>query len=237
MNKQKTFATFSILFLLIPSVVIFGAIFFKEKFYSWLSLCVAILSCLPLFYAYERRDVSSQEQTVLAVLVAISALGRFVFAWIPGFKPVTALTVIAAVWLGKEAGFIVGSLSAVISNFYFGQGPWTPFQMFAWGAIGFFAGVLSKPLSKNKILLCVYGAFAALFYSATMDTWTVIWADNAFAISRFFAAFIASAPVTAEYAVSNIIFLIILSKPFGDKLFRLKKKYGLFLQKEKPKGF
>lgn len=231
MNKLKTPLTITIFLVFIPVVVILGSILFREKAYAWISVCVALLSCLPLFYAFERKEVSSQEQTVLAVLIAISAIGRFVFAWLPGFKPVTALTVIVAVWLGKEAGFVVGSLSAVVSNFYFGQGPWTPFQMFAWGLIGLMAGLLAKPLQNNKILLCIYGIFAAVFYSAVMDTWTVIWADGTINLSRLTATLLASVPTTVEYAVSNAIFLFLLSKPFGDKLSRIKKKYGLFLTK------
>lgn len=228
MRKQKSIITVCLLLIAVPIVVILGTVVFKEKHYAWLSLCTAILSCIPLFFAFERKESSSRELTVLAVMIAISAAGRFIFAWLPGFKPVTAITVIVAVWLGKEAGFVVGSLSAVVSNFYFGQGPWTPFQMFAWGLLGFLAGILAKPLKKNKLLLCIFGALAGVLYSLTMDIWTTLWADGSFNVSRYIASVISALPVTAEYAVSNIIFLLILAKPIGDKLERIKRKYGLF---------
>lgn len=229
MNKRKNILTALIFLIAIPAVIISGVVFFREKSYAWLSLCIAVFSCVPLFYCFERKESSAKEITVLAVMIAISVAGRFVFAWLPGFKPVTAITVIAAIWLGKEAGFVVGSLSAVVSNFYFGQGPWTPFQMFAWGLIGFIAGILANPLKKNKILLCIFGALAGILFSLTMDIWSVIWFDSGFNLSRYIAIITASLPSTVEYSVSNVIFLLLLAKPIGEKLERIKKKYGLFI--------
>lgn len=229
LKKIKNPLTFCLLLAAIPSAVILGGFMFKEKYYAWISLCIAVLSCLPLFYCFERRESSSKELVILAVLTALSVIGRFVFAWLPGFKPITAITVIVAIWLGKESGFVVGSVSAVISNFYFGQGPWTPFQMFAWGFIGLLAGMLSKQLKKSRILLCIYGAFAGVLYSLIMDVWATLWADGTFNTGRYLASLISALPITVEYAVSNIIFLLLLSKPIGNKLERLRKKYGLFL--------
>ena len=94
MRRYKTPITAGILFLAIPVVVIFGALMFREKYYAWISLCVAFLSCLPSFYSFENKESTSKELAVLAVMVALSAIGRFVFAWLPGFKPVTAITII-----------------------------------------------------------------------------------------------------------------------------------------------
>ena len=125
------------------AVVFGGALMFRGKHYAWISLCVSVLVLVPVFRSFEKRDTSSKELVVLCVMIALSAAGRFIFAWLPGFKPVTAITVITAMWIGRDAGFAVGALSAAVSNFYFGQGPWTPFQMLAWGLIGFSAGVLA----------------------------------------------------------------------------------------------
>lgn len=227
-KRKKEIFSYLLLSVVIPGIVLGGAAVFRGRYYAWLSLCVAGLACIPSFLSFERRESSAKEMTVLAVTVALSVAGRFVFAWLPGFKPVTAITVIAALWLGKNSGFLIGSLSAVISNFYFGQGPWTPFQMFAWGIIGFIAGSLSGPLRKSRALLCVFGAFAGILFSVIMDIWTVLWADGTFNLSRYAAALISALPVTAEYAISNVIFLLVLTKPIGEKLQRIKKKYGLF---------
>lgn len=227
--KRRDGITLCLFLLLIPAVIVVGALLFREKYYAWLSLCVAVIAVIPLFYAFECRESSSKELTVLAVLIAISAAGRFIFAWLPGFKPITAITVIVAVWLGKEAGFVVGALSAVVSNMYFGQGPWTPFQMFAWGLLGLLAGLLAGPLRRHRVALCVCGALAGVLFSLTMDIWTTLWADNALNLSRYGATVVAALPITAEYAVSNVIFLLLLAKPIGEKLERIKRKYGLFV--------
>ena len=98
-------------------------------------------------------------------MVALSVTGRF----IPFFKPVTALTVLTAVYLGGEAGFLCGALSAVISNFWFGQGPWTPFQMLAWGMIGLFAGLLASPLKRSRIRLSSTACCPHHFFIMTSD--------------------------------------------------------------------
>lgn len=217
-----------LLLLFIPLIVLGGALLFQEKHYAWIALCVAVLSCLPLFFCFEHKASAAKELTVLAVLVAVSAAGRFAFAWVPGFKPVTAVTVIAAMYLGREAGFVVGSLSAVVSNFYFGQGPWTPFQMFAWGFLGFLAGVLADPLKRRKVWMCLYGVLAGVLFSAVMDVWTTLWADGTFRLARYLASCISALPFTVEYAVSNVAFLLLLAKPIGEKLERIKRKYGLF---------
>ncbi len=228
-RKLKNHTTFILLILLVPALVIIGGVVFKEKYYAWIALCVAVISCVPIFYCYERRDATSSELVILAVLVALSVVGRFVFAWVPAFKPVTAITIITAVWLGKESGFMVGAMSAVISNMYFGQGPWTPFQMFAWGMIGLIAGVTGKILKKNKVWLCIYGAVAGVLFSLIMDVWTTLWAEGTFNLMRYQTAVITAMPVTIMYGVSNVVFLLMLAKPMGQKLERIKKKYGLFL--------
>ena len=227
MNKKRLLTIF-ILLVAIPLTVYFGGVVFREKYYAWLSLCVALLACLPLFFCFERKEATSAELAVISVLVAISVIGRFAFVWLPAFKPITAITVISAVWLGKEAGFAVGALSAVISNFYFGQGPWTPFQMFACGFIGFVAGVFGQKLRNNKVLMCIYGAFSGIIYSLAMDVWTTVWAENIFNTTRYFATVVTSLPTTIGYAVANGVFIFLLAKPLGNKLSRIKKKYGLF---------
>ena len=130
-------------------------------------------------------------------------------------------------YLGGEAGFLTGSLSAVISNFYFGQGPWTPFQMFAWGMIGLVAGFLAEPLQKNRVLLMVYGAIAGIFYSLLMDVWSMLWLNGQFSFAVYVGAIVTAIPYTIVYAVSNCIFLWLFAKPFGEKLSRVKIKYGV----------
>ena len=224
---MKKWLGYGILCLLIPAVVLGGALIFRDRQYAYITLCVAVLSCLPFFLHFERSANDVKRLILIAVMVALSVAGRMLFAPLQHFKPVTALVIITAMYFGSEAGFLTGALSAVLSNFYFGQGPWTPFQMFSWGMIGFFSGLLAPLLRRSRIALCIWGGIGGVLYSFLMDIWTVLWADGYFNLPRYFAAIASAVPVTAVYVVSNILFLLVLAKPIGKLLARMKTKYSL----------
>lgn len=224
---KKKILTYVVLCILIPAVVIGGAILFEDRQYAWISLCVAILSCIPFFLRFERREADTKRLILIACMTALSVLGRIVFAPVPAFKPVTAMVVITAMYFGCEAGFLTGSLSAVISNFYFGQGPWTPFQMFSWGIVGLLAGLIAEPLKKSRLALALYGIASGVLYSFLMDIWTVLWENGSFQFSRYLAALVSAIPFTVVYAVSNVVFLLLFARPIGKILERLKAKYAL----------
>lgn len=193
------------------------------------SVMIAFLCCVPLFLSFEKRAPSARELVIVACMTAFSAAGRVIFAPLPFFKPVTAITVLSGMYLGSQAGFMVGALSAVISNIYFGQGAWTPFQMLCWGLIGLAAGAKRlRPILDKTAALCVFGVISGVLYSACMDIWTALSMDGTLVLSRWLAAVAAAAPVTAVYAVSNVIFLLVLKKPVGKRLERLKTKFGIF---------
>ena len=231
MKNQKTvrkILTGCILFLLIPAVIALGVWLLRDRKYNLISMAVALLSCVPFFVRYEKGKNSARETVVIAVMTAFSVVGRLIFTPIPGFKPVSAVTIITGIALGPEAGFLVGSLSAIVSNIFFGQGPWTPFQMFVWGMIGFLSGVIFRKREKpNKILLCTVGALSGVLFSLVMDIWTTLTIDGGFLPSRYLAAIVSALPFMVVYAASNVIFLLILTKPFLEKLNRLKIKYGI----------
>ena len=209
-------------FVIIPILAIFGSTVFDEKKHIFVSLSVAALSVVLFITGFEKKQTGTRRQVLVSIMIALSVVGRF----IPFFKPVTAITVITAIYLGGEAGFLVGSFSALLSNFYFGQGPWTAFQMLAFGLIGLFAGFLREPLQKSKTALLIYGVLSGVVFSFIMDVWTVLWYNGSFSISLYLAAFTTALPHTILYAVSNFIFLLLLSRPFGEKLNRIKIKYG-----------
>lgn len=221
----KKIITYSIFLIVIPALIISGCIIIREKQYAFITASVAILVCCAFFLSFEKNEHSVQTLTIIASLTAISIISRIIFAPLQSFKPVTAIIIIAAIYFGGEAGFMVGAMTALISNFYFSQGPWTPFQMLAWGLIGFFAGIFSNTLKKNKAWLIIYGAFAGILYSMLMDIYSVLWFDGGFNLSRYIVTAASSLRFTVIYAVSNIIFLFILAKPIGKKLERIKNKY------------
>lgn len=210
-------------FVVIPALVAIGAYFIDEKRHLVISLGVVALALLLFWCGFERREMGSRRAVLLAVMVALCVIGRI----IPIFKPVTAIVVITAVYLGKETGFACGALAALISNFLSSQGPWTPFQMLGWGLIGLVAGYLSRPLSKSRVALVIYGLVSGLAFSMIMDVWTVLHYNGIFSFELYLLALLESLPHTAIYAVSNVIFLFFMAKPFGDKLSRIKIKYGV----------
>ena len=223
-NKQlRNTIRIAVPFVLIPAVTIIGALVFDEKKPIIISLAVAVFALLLFAAGFEKKSTGTRRMVIVAVMTALCFTGRF----IPFLKPIAALTIITALYLGGEAGFLVGALSAVLSNFYFGQGPWTAFQMMSWGLIGLFAGVLSKPLLKSQILLLLYGAASGIAYSFIMDIWTVLWYNQGFDIKLYLAALVSAVPYTISYTVSNVLFLFLLAKPFGEKLQRIKIKYGV----------
>ncbi|NLP49064.1 MAG: ECF transporter S component [Clostridiales bacterium] len=223
----KKVLIYIIVLLLAPALFILGIVAFDGEKYAFISLAMALIACLPFFLSFEKQADNAKKMIIIALMTALSVVGRFVFAPIPFFKPVTALIVISAIYLGAEAGFLIGALTAVISNFYFGQGPWTPLQMLVWGLLGFVAGLLAKPLLKSRLLLWLYGVLAGIAFSMLMDVWTVLWWDEGFNLARYAAVLTAAAPVTLVYALSNVIFLALLTKPIGDKLARVKEKHGI----------
>ncbi len=225
--RQKKIIEYVIIFLLIPTIIALGTLVFEDRKYAFITLAVTILACIPLLLTFEKRTDSTRKLIIIAVMTALSVAGRFLFALVPGFKPVTAIVVLTAIFFGGEAGFLTGALSAVLSNFMFGQGPWTPFQMLAWGMIGLVAGFLARPLRKSKILLSLYGIVAGAAFSMIMDIWTVVWYDDSFQPALYIAALLSSLPYTIMYAASNVVFLLAMIGPIGKKMERIQTKYGI----------
>ena len=212
---MKKWFSAALVFLCVPLILWLGFTVFRGKEYAFCSMACALLSCGVFFLSFEKRQGELLRLLLVAVMVALCIGGRILCSALPTFKPVAALSI------------LTGSLSAVLSNFYFGQGPWTPFQMFAWGIVGFGAGLLAKLLQKSRIMLLLYGAFGGVAYSFVMDVYTVLWQDNAFHVARYIAAVVAALPHTISYIVSNVVFLFLLAVPVGRTLQRVKSKYGL----------
>ncbi|MDO4944219.1 MAG: ECF transporter S component [Ruminococcus sp.] len=217
----------TVLWVLLIIGAIFGGVVFRDRSLSWLILSAVVILCGYAFAKFEKKELSAGEISVTAAMTALSVMGRLAFAAVPAFKPCSAVIILTGMYLGAGQGFMAGALTALVSNFYFSQGIWTPFQMLAWGLTGFAAGLLSKPLRKSTVLLCIFGGLAGGFFSVFMDFWSVIWADNAFNLSRFLAMTAGSVWFTLTYAASNIIFLLLLKSP-ADRIFtRLRRKYGI----------
>lgn len=113
-----------------------------DRAYLYATLLMLVFILAPFYISFEKDRPYAREVVLVSVMIALAVVGRAAFFWAPQFKPIIAVIIIAGVALGARDGFVVGSMSAFVSNFLFGQGPWTSFQMVAWGLIGFFAGIL-----------------------------------------------------------------------------------------------
>ncbi|MCQ2493369.1 MAG: ECF transporter S component [Lachnospiraceae bacterium] len=175
----------------------------------------------------DKRKTNVRRIVLIAVMTALSIVSRFIFAAVPAFKPMAAIIILTGMYLGCEAGFMCGALTAFLSNFYFGQGPWTPFQMVAFGLVGVTAGLLASSLKKRRIVLVIYGIVAGIFYSFFMDIWTMLWAYSGLNLAGYIAAIATAVPYTVLYAASNVVFLLLLERPFGRRLGRIIHKYRI----------
>jgi energy-coupling factor transport system substrate-specific component len=192
-----------------------------------LSLLLAALALVVGGAAWlETGAASAKELAIIATLAAVAAAGRVLFAAVPGVQPVTVIAVAAGAALGMRAGIGVGAIAAFASNFFLGQGIWTPWQMLAWGACGA-AGALLAPILTRRLtfaLVCFALGFA---FSAVMDVWEWFsffphtWEAFALQMARGF-------PFQAAHAVGN--FLIALA--IGPELRRVLERYGRRLHVE-----
>lgn len=198
-----------------------------DRYYIYISILIALASIVILFWRLDKRATNVRRITLIAVMIALSISSRFIFAAIPAFKPMAAIIILTGMYLGGEAGFLCGSLTAFLSNFYFGQGPWTPFQMLAFGIIGLSAHLFSKQLKKHRASLAIFGLIAGVFYSFFLDIWTMLWTYGGLNSDGYIAALYTAIPYTLLYAASNIIFLLLLHKPFGQRIGRIIFKYKI----------
>ena len=217
-----------LIFITMLVITLIGVIVFRNLKYYGISLLLAITSCVLFYYKYEKKHPPTREIVLIAVMVTSCVLSRMLFIITPNFKPMYALIMIYGISFGSETGFICGSLSAFISNFIFGQGPWTPFQMIACALIGYIAGIFEKPLSKSKSFQIFFGIVTAFFYSAILDFYASISLEMVFNLKRYLVTLMASLPTTIVYAIANVIFLLGLIPILKPKFYRVKIKYGLY---------
>ena len=156
--------------------------------------------------------------------------GRAAFFMLPQFKPIMALVIIAGVAFGGETGFLVGAMTMLASNVMFSQGPWTPWQMFCMGIIGFLAGVLFRKgwLRRSRTSLCVFGALSAIvIYGGIMNPASALMWTGEINRKIMMSYYISGLPMDCVHAAATWLFLWFAAEPMLEKLDRVKVKYGL----------
>ncbi len=227
---NRTIVAMLFILLAIPLTIYIGFFYLQDRKYYFICLCIIFETMIPFCMVFESRKPKARELVIISVLCAIAVAGRTAFFILPQFKSVVAFVIIVGVCFGGETGFLVGAVAGFVSNFFFGQGPWTPWQMFSFGIIGFIAGILFKKglLRKTKASLCVFGGLTTLvIYGGIMNPASLImWQPNPTA-EMFISAYRMGFPFDLVHAISTMFFLWFISEPMIDKLDRIKVKYGL----------
>ena len=211
---RRRIVSIVMLLVFVPAVIAVGMLEFNDRYYYITASLIIICSFIPFLMLFEKRRPRARELVnhqlpqnyirqrrprarelvVIAVMTALGVAGRAAFYMLPQFKPIAATVIITGVSLGCEAGFITGALTAFVSNMFFGQGPWTPWQMFALGLLGFISGLVFRKDIRTKTqraLLCLYGALSTFFiYGGIMDSAYVLMAGSEPTLAALLAAFV-----------------------------------------------
>lgn len=230
---KRTVVSIVAVLALIPATIWFGVARLGDKKYFFISLLVLLEAMLPFFVSFEDRKPKVRDIVTLAVMCALAVTGRTAFFMLPNFTPVMAIVIIAGVAFGCEGGFITGAMTMFVSNFIMGQGPWTPWQMFAMGLVGFLAGLFfagSSVRTRNmtKLGLCIFGALICIVvYGGIMNPASVImWQPNV-NFSMIMASYVTGFPFDLAQATATVIALWLVARPFLEKLDRVRIKFGV----------
>ena len=229
--SRRTVAATAMILLAIPLTIYIGVYYLGDRKYYFIALLIILEVMLPFILVTEGRKPQARELVIISVLCSLGVAGRAAFFMLPHFKPVTAIVIISGVALGGEVGFLVGAVTMFVSNIMFGQGPWTPVQMFAMGIVGYLAGVLFQKgfLRSSRISLSIFGALSAIIiYGGLMNPTLLLLFQSNPTWPMFLSMYIAGLPFDLIHAAATAFFLWFLSRPLLEKLGRVKVKYGLY---------
>ncbi len=229
MKKTGKIALFAVILLSLAGIIIWQFFYSEKVNYYITSVCILFLSMLPFFLSFEIKNISSREITLIATLIAIAVMSRAAFYLVPQVKPIAAVVIVSAVCLGAHRGYIIGAFSAFISNFIFGQGVWTPFQMVALGMVGLISGIVFSKIKANRYTLAVVGfVLAFVVYGLIVDASSVlIMGGDNLTLSGALAVYAAGVPFSFVFGLSTAVFLFLFGETFVKKTDRINTKFGI----------
>jgi len=199
--------------------------------YYLVSVGLILLAFVVFFFSYERKKPQARELVTLSVMSALAIASRAAFAMIPFFKPINGIIMITGMAFGPGAGFLTGVVSAFVSNFIFGQGPWTPWQMFAYGVGGAIAGWLRKKdimHEELKLQTALVGyALIQAIVGPLLDVCSIFTMNNTITAQYVITIFGSGLIPNAIHGLATALTLFLLVKPMMEKLNRMKLKYGM----------
>lgn len=227
--KKSNIAMLIVCFLLIPLTLYFGTKLPGRSYYIT-GTAIIIELMIPFFMAFEGRKVQARELVVIAVMCALAIVSRVAIP-IPHFKPIFAVVMLAGIACGPEAGFMVGAIAAFASNFFYGQGPHTPWQMMAYGAGGMLAGFLFAKgrLPRKPWVMALFGGLTAILWvGPLLDLSGIFLIPARINWSSALAIMLSGLYVNITQAICTVLVMLLLSKPLLGMLDRIKLKYGMF---------
>lgn len=232
-NKACALAAFVVICILIPITIWVGITKLNDRKYYFISMLILLEAIIPFFFLYEKRKPKARELVTVATMCALAVAGRAAFFMLPNFNAATAMVIISGVAFGAETGFIVGAVTMLTSNFIFGQGPWTPWQMFAMGVLGYLAGVIYRRRAVrekifSKLSLCIFGGISCIVvYGGIMNPASVLMYYSDVSLHMIAAAYITGFPFDVVHGTGTVLFLWFAARPFLEKLDRIRTKYGI----------
>ncbi|MDY6958959.1 MAG: ECF transporter S component [Halobacteriota archaeon] len=191
----------------------------------FITLLVTVV-IIVFFLRYESEEVSSKNIALISMLGTISSVSRVPFAAIPGIQPCTFIIICTGLVFGPIAGFMVGCLTPLISNFFLGHGPWTLFQMLAWGVIGLIAGILGRINSDPDFrMIVVFGAVSGYIFGVIMNVW--FWSYFIYPLTpeSFILSQLSAFGIDTAHAIGTAIFLLLFGRRTILILERFKKRF------------
>lgn len=226
--KRSNIATLAVFVLLIPLTLFLGTKLSGRSYYITATLIIAELM-LPFFMAFEGRRPQARELVVIAVMCALATAGRVAIP-IPNFKAAFAIIMLTGIAFGPEAGFMVGAVTAFASNFFYGQGPYTPWQMFGYGAGGMLAGFCFRPgwLPRKNWVMAAFGVLAVvLWVGPLLDTASMFLMLPELTWSGAVATLVSGFYVNVSQALCTGLIMFLLGNAVLEKLDRIRTKYGM----------
>jgi Prenyltransferase and squalene oxidase repeat len=196
---------------------------------TWELASFLILGAVLLagFAWYERSRPPAQVVALVAALAALAIAGRIAFAAFPNVKPTTDIVVFAGYALGGAPGFAVGALTALVSNFWFGQGPWTPWQMAGWGMCGLLGASLAAVGGRNvgRLTLAAVCGFAGIAYGALLNFSLMATYGGDLSLEHFLVLESRAVPFDAAHAIGNVAFALIAGPAMIRMLSRFRERF------------
>ena len=207
---------------------------------SWQAAVVAMLALTLLggFAWYERSRPPSQIVALVAALAAISVAGRVAFSPIPNVVPSTDITLIAGYTLGGAPGFAVGALTGLVSNFWLGQGPWTPWQMAGWGLTGILGAVLAVATGRRmgRLSLAAVCALAGFAYGALLDFSVMFGFGGEQSLDRYLAISARGLPFNIAHAAGNAALALVAGPAMVRMLTRYRRRFEFAWKPARAEG-